>query len=83
MIDIRKALSQRCYIIFDSNWELRKFFEDNKIKPYVRIGRWDKIISVHDSGKFITLGEVALNYQDLWNCPSYHHSQLTITDDGE
>lgn len=83
MIDVKKALSQRCYIIFDSNEQLRKFFKDNKIEPYIGFGRCDKIISVHDSGEFITLGEGALNYQDLWNCPRYHHSQLTITDDGE
>jgi hypothetical protein len=35
MIDIRKALSQRCYIIFDTNEQLVKFVEDNNIESYI------------------------------------------------
>lgn len=78
MIDIKKALSQRCYIIFDSNWELRKFFEDNKLIPYVFISNDDTILSVHDDKELVTLISAKLG-----NIPRYHHTQLTITDDGE
>ena len=83
MIDIRKALSQRCYIIFDSNEQLRKFFEDNQLVPYVGIGHWDKVLSVHENGEVITLDEIILNLQEGINIPRYHHTELTITDDGE
>ena len=78
MIDIKKALSQRCYIIFDTNWELRKFFDDNKLIPYVFISNDDTILSVHDDKELVTLISAKLG-----NTPRYHHSQLTITDDGE
>jgi len=78
MIDIRKALSQRCYIIFDSNEQLRKFFEDNKLVPYVFISNDDVILSVHDDKELVTLISAKLG-----NITTYHHTQLTYTDDGE
>ena len=80
MIDIRKALSQRCYIIFDSNEQLRKFIDDNKLRPFVFVGilKSDVIMSVHVDGGIVTLPNTMLH-----EYPHYHHSQLTITDDGE
>lgn len=78
MIDVKKALSQRCYIIFDTNEQLRKFFEDNKIEPYVGISSQDVVISVHPEGDNVTLIEPVFSHT-----PRCHHSQLTITDDGE
>ena len=78
MIDIKKALSQRCYIIFDSNEQLRKFFEDNNIKPYFGISSQDVVISVHPDGDNVTLISPVFSHTT-----QYHHSQLTYTDDGE
>jgi hypothetical protein len=78
MIDIRKALSQRCYIIFDTNEQLRKFLEDNKIVHYVGISSQDVVISVHPEGDYVTIIEPVFSHPT-----QYHHSQLTITDDGE
>lgn len=78
MIDIRKALSQRCYIIFDSNEQLRKFFEDNNIKPYVGISSQDVVISVHPDGDNVTLIEPVFSHPT-----QYHHTELTYTDNGK
>jgi hypothetical protein len=78
MIDIRKALSQRCYIIFDTNEQLRNFFEDNKLTPYMGIFDDETILSVHDDKELVTLSTARFG-----NTPRYHHSELTITDDGE
>lgn len=78
MIDVKKALIQRCYIIFDSNEQLIKFFEDNKLTPWVWVSQSDVIISVHLDGDLVTLSDARLG-----NTPRYHHTKLTITDDGE
>ena len=80
MIDIKKALSQRCYIIFDSNEQLRKFVRDNNLRPFVFVGILDSdvIISVHADGGMVTLPDTMLH-----DYPHYHHTELTITDDGE
>jgi hypothetical protein len=80
MIDIKKALSQRCYIIFDSNEQLRKFVKDNNLRPFVFVGilKSDVIISVHADGGIVTLPDTMLH-----DYPQYHHTELTITDDGE
>ena len=79
MIDIRKALRQRCYILFDTNEQLRKFFEDNKLTPFVGVSQSDVIISVHLDGDLVTLPYTRLS-EDI---PTYHHTQLTYYDDGE
>jgi hypothetical protein len=80
MIDIKKALSQRCYIIFDSNEQLRNFVKDNNQRPFVFVGilESDVIISVHADGGIVTLPDTMLH-----DYPHYHHTELTITDDGE
>ena len=79
MIDIKKALSQRCYIIFDSNEQLVKFVEANNLNPFVAVSQSDVIISVHLDGDLVTLPNTRLS-EDI---PQYHHTELTITDDGE
>jgi len=81
MIDIRKALSQRCYIIFDSNEQLVKFLKDNKAKPHNEVNLMDKILSIHDD-KFLTLPSIS-KHKVCQVLPQYHHTELTITDDGE
>ena len=80
MIDIKKALSQRCYIIFDSNEQLVKFVDENNQRPFVFVGilESDVIISVHADGGIVTLPDTMLH-----DYPHYHHTELTITDDGE
>jgi Holliday junction resolvase len=78
MIDIRKALSQRCYIIFDTNEQLVKFVEDNNIEPYIGISSQDVVISVHPEGDYVTIIVPVFSHPT-----QYHHSELTITDDGE
>ena len=78
MIDVKKALSQRCYIIFDNNWELRKFFEGNNLTPFGGIHNDETILSVHDDKQLVTLSSARFG-----NTPRYHHTELTITDDGE
>jgi hypothetical protein len=80
MIDIKKALSQRCYIKFDSNEQLQKFVRDNNLRPFVFVGilKSDVIISVHADGGIVTLPDTMLH-----DYPRYHHTELTITDDGE
>jgi hypothetical protein len=80
MIDIKKALSQRCYIKFDTNEQLQKFVEDNNLRPFVFVGilESDVIISVHADGGMVTLPDTMLH-----DYPRYHHTELTITDDGE
>jgi len=78
MIDIKKALSQRCYIIFDSNEQLRKFVDDNKLQTYIGINDIDIVISVNADGEILTVPSIFHPAP-----PRYHHSQLTITDDGE
>jgi len=80
MIDIRKALSQRCYIIFDTNQQLVKFVDENNQRPFVFVGilESDVIISVHADGGMVTLPDTMLH-----DYPQYHHTELTITDDGE
>ena len=79
MIDVKKALSQRCYIIFDTNEQLQKFFDNNNLTPFVAVSQSDVIISVHLDGDLVTLPNTRLS-EDITR---YHHSQLTITDDGE
>jgi hypothetical protein len=80
MIDIRKALNQRCYIKFDSNEQLRNFVRDNNLRPFVFVGilKSDVIISVHVDGGIVTLPDNMLH-----DYPTYHHTELTITDDAE
>jgi hypothetical protein len=80
MIDIKKALSQRCYIIFDSNEQLVKFVDENNQRPFVFVGilESDVIISVHADGGMVTLPNTMLH-----DYPTHHHTELTITDDGE
>jgi hypothetical protein len=78
MIDIRKALSQRCYIIFDSNEQLRKFVTDNNLTTFLGIATNETIISVHLDNDLMTLAKKVDH-----DIPVYHHTELTITDDGE
>lgn len=78
MIDIKKALSQRCYIIFDSNEQLLKFLTDNNLTPYIGVNEGETIISVHLDGDILTIPKIIDT-----SIPRYHHTQLTITDDGE
>ena len=79
MIDIRKALNQRCYIIFDSNQQLRKFVKEHKLKIFVGIYFKDKVIRIipNETTGYHTMENSKMNY------PTYHHTELTITDDGE
>ena len=78
MIDVKKALSQRCYIIFDSNEQLRKFVDEQKLR--ILFGVWvrDKILSINTNMVFETSSFLPED-----GITRYHHSQLTITDDGE
>lgn len=78
MIDIRKALSQRCYIVFDTNEQLLQFIASNNLDTYVGISEHDKVISIHPLADYITLIEPLTK-----TIPRYHHTELTITDDGE
>jgi hypothetical protein len=79
MIDINKALSQRCYIIFDSNQQLRKFVDAHKLKIYIGINKADIILSVHPLSKdYVTIHRAIEAH-----VKTYNHSKLTITDDGE
>jgi hypothetical protein len=76
MIDVKKALSQRCYIIFDSNEQLVKFVRDNNLNAYVGLNKNDTVISVYGNDEYLTLNLSSIQ-------PHYHHTELTITDDGE
>jgi hypothetical protein len=78
MIDIKKALSQRCYIIFDSNEQLVKFLTDNNLTTFLGIATNETIISVHLDNDLMSIAKIIDH-----DIPQYHHSQLTITDDGE
>lgn len=78
MIDVKKALSQRCYIIFDNNEQLLQFITDNNLTPYISVNEGETVISVHLDGDILTIPKIIDT-----SIPRYHHSQLTITDDGE
>lgn len=78
MIDIRKALSQRCYIIFDSNEQLCKFLKDNNLTTFLGIADNETIISVHLDNDLISLAKKVDS-----DIPTYHHTELTYYDDGE
>lgn len=78
MIDIKKALNQRCYIIFDSNEQLAKFVDENKLKVLFGVWNRDIILSVNTNGIIETH-----SYKPKDDIPTYHHTELTITDDGE
>jgi hypothetical protein len=87
MIDIRKALSQRCYIIFDSNEQLVKFVSDNKLPIYIGVFDEETIIRIvpNDPDGYVTMTKEE-EQNDVEFCrdfPRYHHTKLTITDDGE
>ena len=78
MIDIKKALNQRCYIIFDSNQQLRKFVTDNNLTTFLGIATNETIISVHLDNDLMSIAKIIDH-----DIPTYHHTELTITDDGE
>lgn len=78
MIDIRKALSQRCYILFDTNEQLVKFVEDNKLRILFGVWLRDITLSINTNMVFETHSFIPKD-----GTPTYHHTQLTITDDGE
>ena len=78
MIDIRKALSQRCYIIFDSNEQLKKFVDENKLKVLFGVWNRDITLSVNTNGIIETHSYIPKD-----GTATYHHTELTITDDGE
>jgi hypothetical protein len=78
MIDIRKALNQRCYIIFDTNEQLVKFVDENNLTTFLGIADNETIISVHLDNDLISLAKKVDH-----DIPTYHHTELTITDDGE
>lgn len=78
MIDVKKALSQRCYIIFDTNEQLLQFLTDNNLTPYIGVNEGETVISVHLDGDILTIPKIIDT-----SIPRYHHTQLTITDDGE
>jgi Fe-S oxidoreductase len=93
MIDVKKALSQRCYIIFDTNEQLRKFVKEHCISVETKI--YDDETTLHiykyyydvyeeDITDYITgnVNEVE-KHNELDKYPVYHHTELTITDDGE
>ena len=87
MIDIRKALSQRCYIIFDTNEQLVKFVGDNRLKYYLCINEDETAIRIdptdNDGHLTMTKKEEETPSKFCRDFPRYHHSQLTITEDGE
>jgi hypothetical protein len=78
MIDIRKALSQRCYIIFDTNEQLVKFVDDNKLRVLFGVWMRDITLSINTNMVYETHSFIPND-----GTTTYHHSQLTITDDGE
>ena len=78
MIDIRKALNQRCYIKFDSNQQLCKFLTDNNLTTFLGIADNETIISVHLDNDLMSIAKIIDH-----DIPTYHHTELTITDDGE
>jgi len=78
MIDIKKVLSQRCYIKFDTNQQLCKFLTDNNLTTFLGIADNETIISVHLDNDLMTLAKKVDH-----DIPVYHHTELTITDDGE
>jgi hypothetical protein len=78
MIDIKKALSQRCYIIFDSNEQLVKFVDENKLKVLFNVWNRDITLSINTNGIIETH-----SYKPKDGITTYHHTELTITDDGE
>ena len=78
MIDVKKALSQRCYIIFDSNEQLVKFVDEQKLR--ILFGVWvrDKILSINTNMVFETSSFLPED-----GITRYHHLQLTYYDDAE
>lgn len=78
MIDIKKALSQRCYIKFDTNQQLCKFLADNNLTTFLGIAENETIISVHLDNDLISLAKKVDHA-----ITTYHHTELTITDDAE
>ena len=93
MIDVKKALSQSCYIIFDTNEQLRKFVHEHCLNTETKI--YDDETALHIYTYYDDVYE-----EDIIDCiggtvneveednkldkyPRYHHSQIIITDDGE
>jgi hypothetical protein len=93
MIDVKKALSQRCYIIFDTNEQLRKFLCEHLIDVISKTYDDEKVLCIdfwYDDIYEETInnnrtGTIEEFEEDnlLEILPRYHHTELTITDDGE
>lgn len=87
MIDIKKALSQRCYIIFDSNEQLVKFVDEHDLPIFIGIQEKENGIRIipNDPDGYLTSTRFDRTafITDEYEYPRYHHSQLTYTDDGE
>ena len=87
MIDVKKALSQRCYIIFDSHEQLVKFVCDNKLPIYIGIFDEEMAIRIvpNDPDGYVTM-TAKEEQHDIEFCrdfPRYHHTELTYYDDAE
>jgi len=78
MIDIKKALSQRCYIIFDTNEQLRRFVKEHDLRVVLGVWGHDITLSVKPNMRCETHP-----YKPNDGTQTYHHSEITITDDGE
>jgi hypothetical protein len=78
MIDIRKALNQRCYIIFDSNEQLRNFVKEHDLMVVLGVWGHDITLSVKPNNRCETHPYIPKD-----GITTYHHTELTITDDGE
>jgi hypothetical protein len=78
MIDIKKALNQRCYIIFDSNEQLVKFVKEHDLRVVLGVWGHDITLSIKPNNRCETHP-----YKQKDGIPTYHHTELTITDDGE
>lgn len=87
MIDVKKALSQRCYIIFDTNEQLVKFVEQYNLQIYMGIFDDETVIRIvpNDPDGYVTMTkeEEETHTEFSKYFPYYHHTELTITDDAE
>jgi hypothetical protein len=80
MIDIKKALKQNCYIVFDNTEQLKQFVEAYNIHTFMGVDEGSTIMYCPESkdGDYVTIRK-KLDISLL----TYHHTELTTTDNEE
>jgi len=73
MIDVKTALGQNCYIIFDNTDQLKGFVTKNGINPFCGIVQGDVVLYCPESkgGDYVSAASTSSK-----STPKYHHTEL-------